>query len=259
MKRLLLAATATALTFAGPALADPLPLLYGYSLSATFQMSAAPSYQGSQKYSVFPSGNVAVTHPWQFDDFAAPDDAASLALYNGDRVSFGIAAAIIHNRGNSHELEGMRNIGWAGETGGFVNFWPTPWMRLRVETLKGIFGEDGLLVNTSADVVSRQGKWMFTAGPRFRWADDHYNGTYFGVTPGESLASRRYAPFLAQAGPMLAGAEAGMEYKLFSRWRLTLNGTYHRLLGDAAKSPLVRRAGTPDQFAIASGVRFLLN
>lgn len=258
MKRVLFATAALVLLGAGSASAAPLTL-YGYSLSATVQAAAAPSYQGSRKYSVFPSGNVAVTHPWQFDDYAAPDDAASLALYNGSRVSFGVAAAIIEARGNSHELEGMRNIGWAGEGGGFVNVWPMPWLRLRVEALKGVVAEDGLLVNASADLVRRDGPWMFTIGPRFRWADDHYTGTYFGVTPGEALASRRFTPYLAQSGPLGAGVEAGTEVKVTSRWRLTLNGTYHRLLGDAAASPLVRKIGTPDQFAIASGVRFLLN
>ena len=170
-----------------------------------------------------------------------------------------MAAAIIENRGNSHELEGMRNIGWAGEGGGIVNVWPVPWLRLRVEALKGLFAEDGLLVNTSADAVAHEGPWMFSIGPRFSWADSHYNGTYFGVTPGEALASRRFAPYQANAGPLFAGLEAATEVKVTSRWRLTLNGTYHRLLDDPAASPLVRKVGTPDQFAIASGVRFLLN
>lgn len=259
VKRFLLATAAAAFLIAGPASADPLSLLYGYSLSATFQAAAAPSYQGSHKYSVFPSGNVSVTHPWQFDDYAAPDDAASLALYNSKFASFGLAAAIIEDRGNSHELQGMRNIGWGGETGGFVNVWPMPWLRLRVEALKGVFAEDGLLVNTSADVVAHEGPWMFSVGPRFSWADDHYNGTYFGVTPGEALASRRYAAYQANGGPLFAGLEAATEVKVTSRWRLTLNGTYHRLLSEDAASPLVRQAGTADQFAVASGVRFLLN
>ncbi len=258
MRGVLFATAAIALLAAEPASAASLGL-WGYNLSATFQAAAAPSYQGSQKYSVFPSGNLSVTHPWQFDDFAAPDDSASLAFYNNDRLSFGLAASIIENRGNSHELEGMRNIGWAAESGGFVNVWPTPWLRVRVEALKGLVSEDGLLVNTSADVVTHKGPFMFAIGPRFSWADDHYNGTYFGITPGEALASRRYQPFHASGGPLFAGLEAATEYKLTSRWRLTLNGAYHRLLDDAANSPLVRKAGTADQVAIASGVRFMLN
>ncbi len=258
MKCVLFATASIALLSAGPALAEPFTF-FGYSLSASVQAAAAPSYQGSQKYSVFPSGNAAITHPWQFDDYAAPDDSASLALYNSDRASFGLAASIIEDRGNSHELEGMRNIGWAAESGGFLNVWPTPWMRIRIEALKGLVAEDGLLVNTAADLVTHQGPWMFSIGPRFSWADDHYNGTYFGITPGEALAGHRYSAYQANGGPAFAGLSAAAEVKVSPRWRLTLNGTYHRLLSDEANSPLVRQGGTADQVAIASGVRFLLN
>lgn len=257
MKTVLFAAAAVLLS-AAPALAEPASL-FGYTLRITLQATAAPHYQGSQQLAFFPSGNVSVTHPWQFDDFAAPDDAASLAVYNGERASFGIAAAIISARGNGHGLEGMRNIGYAGEGGGFVNFWPAPWLRLRLEALKGVVSESGLLINAGADFVTNTGPWMLTAGPRFRLADDTYAGTYFGVTPGEALANRRFAPFHAQAGLVSAGLAAGTEYKLSPRWRLTLNGTYRRLLGDAAASPLVRQGGTPNQFSISSGVRVLIN
>ncbi len=258
MKSFVFATGALALLGAEPALADPLTF-YGYALNASVQAAAAPSYQGSQKYSVFPSGNVALTRPWQFDDYAAPDDSASLAVYNSSLASFGLAASIIEDRGNSHELQGMRNIGWALESGGFANVWPTPWLRLRVEALKGVVAEDGLLVNTAADMVTHAGPWMFSIGPRFSWADGHYNGAYFGITPGEALASRRYSPYEANAGPLLAGLEASTEVKVSARWRLTLNGSYHRLLSQDANSPLVRQSGTADQVAIASGVRFLLN
>jgi outer membrane scaffolding protein for murein synthesis (MipA/OmpV family) len=258
LKALLIACAGCAAFSAGAASAQTLTI-FGYHLSASIQASSAPSWQGSRQYTIFPSGNLALTKPWQFDDFAAPDDSASLALVNTRIVQFGLAAAVIDDRGNSGTLQGMRNLGWAGEGGGFVNIWPTPWMRVRVEALKGLVSEDGLLINTGADFVTHPGRFTLSAGPRFSWADDHYMGTYFGVTPGEALASPRFNAYHAGAGPLSAGVEAGLEYKLRPRWRLTLNGNYDRLVGNAASSPIVRQGGTPDQASIAAGLRFMLN
>ncbi|HUO23616.1 MAG TPA: MipA/OmpV family protein [Caulobacteraceae bacterium] len=259
MKALLIACASCAALTAGTASAQTMTF-FGYHLSASLQAASAPSWQGSKYYSVFPSGNIALTKPWQFDDFYAQDDSASFALVNTRIVQFGIAAAVIDNRGNNKGLQGMRNIGYAGEGGGFVNIWPTPWMRVRVEALKGLVSEDGLLINTGADFVTHPGKFTLSAGPRFSWADDHYMGTYFGVTPGEALASPRFnAAYTARGGPLSAGIEAGVEYKLLSRWRLTLHGDYDRLLDHAASSPIVRQGGTPDQASVAAGLRFMLN
>jgi outer membrane protein len=157
-------ALGAALFAAGSASADPMTF-FGYNLSASIQAAAAPSWQGSRKYSIFPSGNVTLGHPWQFDDFYAPDDSASFALINTRIVQIGVAAAIIDSRGNSHELQGMRNIGWAGEGGGFVNIWPTPWLRVRVEALKGVVAEDGLLVNTGANLVAHPGRFTCRPAP----------------------------------------------------------------------------------------------
>ncbi len=258
MKSILFATTGCLSLCAGGASAQSLTL-FGYNLTASLQAAAAPSWQGSKRYSVFPSGNVAVTHPWQFDDFYAPDDAASLALVNTKILSFGVAAAILEDRGNSHELQGMQNIGWAGEAGGYANIWPTPWMRVRVEALKGLFAEDGLRVNVGSDLVTHPGKWTFSAGPRFSWADDHYTGTYFSITPAEALASPRFQnPYAARGGPLSAGLEASTEYKWRPRWRLTLSANYNRLLDDAAASPIVRQVGSADQFSVAGGIRFML-
>jgi outer membrane scaffolding protein for murein synthesis (MipA/OmpV family) len=251
-------AAAAAVCAAGTASAEPMTF-FGYNLSASIQAAAAPSWQGSRKYSIFPSGNVALDHPWEFDDFYAPDDSASFALINTRIVQIGVAAAIIDSRGNSNELQGMRNIGWAGEGGGFVNIWPTPWLRVRVEALKGVVAEDGLLVNTGANFVTHPGKFTLSAGPRFSWADDRYMGTYFGVTNGEALASPRFNPYHAGSGPLSAGVEAALEYKLRPRWRLTLNGNYDRLLDTAADSPIVRQVGVANQLSVAGGLRFMLN
>ena len=241
------------------AAAEPITL-FGYNLSVTVQGATASAYQGSKHYSGFPSVSVAVTRPWAYDDFGAPDDSPSIALVNTSNVSVGLAASVIAARGNGHALRGMNNIGWAGEGGGFVNWWPKPWMRVRVEALKGVFAEDGLLINTASDVVTHKGRFTLSTGPRFSWADDHYNGTYLGVTPGEAALSPNFRqPYVARAGPLAAGWEAAAEYKWFDRWRLNLSVNYDRLLSQDAQSPIVRVTGSPNQYSVAGGVRFMLS
>jgi outer membrane protein len=254
-----LLACALALIGAGTANAAEPFKLFGYDISASFTAGVAPSYPGSKHYAFFPSGNVATTTPNAFDAFSAPDDNASFALYHSQIVALGVTGSLIHDRGNRNELEGMRNIGWAVQSGAFVNVWPTDWLRLRVEAMKGLVSESGLIVNTAADAVRREGRLTLSGGPRFAWADDRYNGTYFGVTPAEALASPFIAaPYAAKAGPVSAGVAVAAEYKLYTRWRLVFSGRYRRMLSGDAGSPLVKQLGSADQFLAGAGVRFML-
>jgi outer membrane protein len=238
--------------------ADPVTV-FGYNLNASMQVQTAPTYEGGKQYSLFPGGSLAISRPWEFDSYSAADDAASLALINTRRFSFGAAFSLRENRGNDGNLEGMRNIGYALQSGAFMNVWPTRWLRLHIEGLKGLTSESGLVVNTGADVVHEGRMWMFAAGPRFSWADAHFNGTYFGVTPGEAQASPYIAqPYTARGGPHYAGVEANAEYKFRPAWRLTFAVGYTRLLADDAGSPLVKQLGTPDQLSGSVGLRFKL-
>jgi outer membrane scaffolding protein for murein synthesis (MipA/OmpV family) len=243
---------------AGAAHAEPVTF-FGYILNASITGQYAPSYEGGKHYTGFPGGSLAITKPWDFDAFAPPDDAASFGLINTKRFQFGAALSVRENRGNRDELEGMRNIGWAFQAGGFMNVWPTKNVRIHVEGLKGLTAESGIVVNSGIDYVVHPTKWNLSVGPRYSWGDDHFNGTYFGVTPAEAAASPYIAaPFHARAGSHYAGLEGMAEYKWKPRWRLTFNAGYNRMLGDAARSPLVRQLGSPDQFNVGGGLRFML-
>lgn len=243
---------------AGAAHAEPVTF-FGYILNASISGQYAPSYEGGKRYSWFPGGSLAITKPWEFDAFSPPDDAASLGLVNTKNVQFGLALSLRENRGNRDELEGMRNIGWAFQGGGYMNVWPTRNTRIHVEALKGLTAESGLLINSGLDYVVHPKDWNLSLGPRYSWGDDRFMGTYFGVTPSEAQASPYIAaPFHARAGSHYAGVEAMAEYKWKPRWRLTLNASYHRMMDDAARSPLTHQLGSVDQFNIGAGIRFML-
>jgi outer membrane protein len=246
------------IALAGAARAEPVTF-FGYILNASISGQYAPTYEGGKHYTWFPGGSLAITKPWDFDAFTPPDDAASFGLLNTKHFQFGPALSIRENRGNRDELQGMRNIGWAFQAGGFVNLWPTRNLRIHVEGLKGLTAESGIVVNAGADLVFSPQKWNLSIGPRYSWGDDRYMGTYFGVTPAEAQASPYIAnPFHARAGSHNAGFTAMAEYKWKPRWRLTLNAGYDRMLGDAASTPLTRQLGSVDQFNVGAGLRFML-
>ena len=250
---------AALISVAGVAHAAEPVTFFGYILNASISAQYAPTYEGGKHYGWFPGGSLAITKPWEFDAFSAPDDAAALGLLNTKHVQFGAALSVRENRDNNHELEGMRSIGWAFQGGGYMNIWPTRSTRIHVEALKGLTSESGLLINAGADYVFQPKMWNLSIGPRYSWGDDRFMGTYFGVTPAEAQASPYIAnPFHARAGSHYAGVEGMAEYKWLPRWRLTLNASYHRMMDDAARSPLTRQLGSVDQYNIGAGLRFML-
>jgi outer membrane scaffolding protein for murein synthesis (MipA/OmpV family) len=233
--------------------------VFGYDLNASLRAQVAPTYEGGKQYTVFPGGSLAITRPWEFDAYGAPDDAASFGIVNTKNISFGIAASIRENRGNDDVLQGFRNIGWSLEGGGFLNIWPTKWTRIHAEVLKGLTAQNGTEVNVGLDFVGHPSKFSLAFGPRFSWADSGFNGTYFGVNGAEAAASPYiHSVYTPKAGPRFVGLEANAEYRLFPRWRLTFDASYHRLIGDDGNSPLVRQIGSADQLSAALGVRFAL-
>ena len=238
--------------------AEPVTV-FGYILNASVSAEVAPSYEGGKHYAEFPGGSLAVTKPWEFDAFAAPDDAASLALVNLKSFEFGIAASLRENRGDEDELKGMRNIGWSFMSGGYTNVWLNRHTRIHIEGLKGLTAQSGIVVNTGLDFVGHPRMWNLSAGPRYSWGDQRFNSVYFGVSPGEAAASPYiHTAFNPGAGSHYAGVQAMAEYKWRPQWRLTLQASYDRMLGNDAASPLVRQLGSADQFNLGVGVRFVL-
>ncbi|RQP21339.1 MipA/OmpV family protein [Piscinibacter terrae] len=76
--------------------------------------------------------------------------------------------------------------------------------------------------------------------PSLTWADSRYNQAYFGVT-AEQAARTGFKAYNAGAG--LKGAELafGAEVELAKNWQLQGQVKVERLMGDAARSPIVER------------------
>ena len=94
-------------------------------------------------------------------------------------------------------------------------------------------------------------------GPRLSFADSEYMSTYFGVSSGEATASGgRLAAYDAGGGFRDVGLEFGAEYAWSDRITLYGDAGYRRLVGDAADSPIVKRAGSENQFTAGLGLTY---
>lgn len=230
----------------------------GLSVSARIQARIAPEYEGSDKYAVDPTGALSLFRTGVDRPFHAPDEGVSLGLFGGHDWSAGLAGQWRGRRDNDHDLQGFEKVAGTVEVGGFATWWPTDGLRVRSSIRHGIGGHDGWVAEVGADVVSQVGSWTLSIGPRARWADRSFSQTYFGVTPIEAVRSPfGIKPYRARGGLAAAGVLATGEYHWNARWSIIGEGDYHRVLGAAADSPIVRTFGSADQLSFSLGVRFL--
>lgn len=232
----------------------------GWSLSnLRVGLRVAPDYIGSNDYRLYPSGSINISRRGTQPSFGAPDDGVSYGFLGGQGWSAGVVGRWRSERDNDHDLRGFEKVDWAVEGGAFVNYWPNDGLRLRGEVRHGFGGHHSWMADLGADAVWRRAPLVASIGPRFSWGDDDFTRTYFGVDPMEAARSpfdiASYAP---DGAALTAGLVASAEYRLNRHWSLAAVGSYRRLLGDAADSPIVADLGSADQFSATLGIRYTL-
>ncbi|HEY7901212.1 MAG TPA: MipA/OmpV family protein [Caulobacteraceae bacterium] len=218
---------------------------------------ASPPYEGAPSDSLRPNLLFNIRRADFPYRFTPPDDTGSVALFTSRHFDFGAVLNIRRGRGDTGRLEGFRKIGWAAEPGIFVDVWPVDWLRARADIRQGLFGHHGEVGDVGVDLIHTGHRWDMSLGPRFGYGGARYMDTYFGVTPAEALAS----PFLTQpykpgAGARYVGVEAAYAYRPHPRVRITLGAGYHRLIGQAAASPVVALAGDRNQYSATLSVAY---
>lgn len=189
--------------------------------------------------------------------FEAPDEGAGIGILGHDSAfNFGPALAFQNKRQEEDVGAAVGDVGFTVEAGGFVEVYPSDNFRLRAELRQGLGGHDGLIGDLSADLIVRDGdRYIFSIGPRARWADNDFHDAYFGVTPAVTTATG-LATYNPNGGFYAVGAAAGLTYRLGRNWGLQGYVGYDRLIGDAADSPIVRSFGSRDQFSGGLGLFF---
>lgn len=212
-----------------------------------------PRYPGADTYLVYPFPIIAVGR------FYIPGLGQ---VANGAKVKRGFyfypSFGFIGERkaSDSPDLTGTNTIDWALELGVGAGY-RYDWLRGFVELRQGINGHTGQVADFGIDFIfNPTDRLEIFFGPRASWASDSYMNTYFSVTAAEASAPGAVlSPYDASAGFESAGLAARASYAWSENTTLHLQAGWDRLIGDAAKSPIVK-AGSENQFTVLGGVSY---
>lgn len=217
-----------------------------------------PSFRGSDRYVFTPYPMISIRRGGEARHPEIPGDGFDIDLLNNDFISLGPVAQYQPGRyySNERKLFGLRKLPWTIEGGAFVELWPTYNFRVRAEARHGFRDEDGWVASFAADFVQPMGAMLFTIGPRATWMSNRAMRNTFGVTWSEARLNNLVFPqhglyaYNPESGLDSAGAAASLTYKFNDSWSATGTASYNRLVGDAGKSPIVKRLGSRNQYNI---------
>jgi len=234
------------------------PVSGGWTVMIGAEGQRTPDFEGAAHSLLSPVPIFSIRRAGSVDQFRSPRDNASIALIDFGDLRAGPAAKLVSSRkaDNYAELNGLGDVKTAFELGGFIEYFPVDWLRVRNETRQGFGGHQGVVADFSADfIVPVTRAITFSAGPRFTWESTKAVSPYFSIDQLQAMASGLPA-FDAKGGAHTAGAGAQVKYRIDPQWEVHSYVEYDRLLGDAAKSPLVTARGSVNQTTVGIGASY---
>ena len=224
----------------------------------------APRFEGSTRHDIAPWPIISWRRADEKEWLELPTDGLDISLIETDNFRAGPVGFLrwqrdnstIQPRGFSRVGRGHSSIDLSLEGGGFLEYWPTEWLRTRLEVRESLLGASGLLAVASTDLVWKPSRDLtMAAGPRVTLADRRFMTSYYGVSPTQAATSglSTYAP---QAGLRSVGAGAFIRYKLSPNWTTQAFIDYNRLTGEAGDSPVILNRGSPDQYMVGLGLSY---
>jgi outer membrane protein len=200
-------------------------------------------------------------------DFFGPRDSFGFSVLSLGPVKIGPAFKLVNEReGWSYaELYGLAGVHTALQAGGFIDYWPVQWLRLRGEVRQGFGGETGVTGDLFLDAVVPVGQFVFSAGPRMTLQSSAAVSPYFSITAAEAAATTVFGPphgfaplpaYNAGGGVYSYGAGTQVQYVFSPQWAAHGFVEYERLTGSVADSPLVTQRGSPNQFTYGLGATY---
>ncbi len=286
-RRLLVSATALLLTSAAPALAQSAPPapadndqlaadLDKDSVTIGVAGAYVPDYDGSNDYRFVPAP-AAIGSVKGFN-FSIIGNRASIDLIPnrpGQKIDlqFGPVGVINFDRSSTKNIDDVRvrALGKRATTlelGGYVGIGKTgvitsPYDKVSVSVSyrKGVTGAHNSEIwqpsFTYLTPLSRKAAVGILASAQH--VGQGYADTYFSITPTQSLASGlpTYAAHSGWKNYSVGGfATYSLTGNLLHGFKVIAGGTYSRELGDFSYSPIVRVAGSPNQWLGAVGVAY---
>lgn len=205
----------------------------------------APTYEGSKRYEFVPVPAISLS--WN-DTLVIDNTTARLTVIRTPWLQAGPLAAWRPGRkqDDDHRLKGLGDVDDAFDFGAFARVGFGGWSAT-VSARQDVIDSSGALVNLETGYeLPLSDSFSLTVGADATWASGDYMSANFGVTRHQARRSK-YDEFDAGAGFKNAGLSLGASYALSERWSLNAVTGYERLLGDAARSPIVKQGGTADQ------------
>ena len=261
---------AVAASAAGAAdLTPPTPApVEGWTITLGVGPEVFTSFPGASSVSIWPTGYIAYRRPVEPEPFVSPDDGLGIALLDLPWINAGPVARFISERtlsggfgsiGNNQNFFVLHNVGFTAELGGFLELWPTDFIRARFEARQGVSGAQGFDANIELDLVERYGPWTFSAGPRFEFGDTQFMNAYFSVTPAEAFLNGNVFPYQAHGGLTSVGGLGAIKYAFTPAWSATVFGGVNRYVSSAGGSPIPNRLGSLEDLTAGVIVAYSFN
>jgi outer membrane protein len=221
----------------------------------------APKFEGGRHDKLQWQPLVSVGKQGAGPRFTSRNDNPSFSLLDNGAMRAGIVGKYDSSRdsGDDRALKGMKKVKWGAEAGGFVEVYPTDWLRARAEVRQGIRTHSGVVADTSIDAFTDiLPDLQLSGGPRATWATGNYFDTYYGVNSSQSAASG-LSPYNPGGGLESVGVGSALTWKATKNLTTSSFVEYKRLQGPAADSSLVREKGSRNQLMIGLSASYKFN
>lgn len=208
---------------------------WAFSIGVTSGFS--PDYEGSNDYSFGYSPNISAS--WRDTIFYKGRTlGANLIRQKNLKAGLMITKSSGRSEDCNDKLDGLGDVDGSIEAGGFVSFRKKPY-RFKAEVKQDVgSGHEGALVYLGAGTNLPFENLPISIELGATWASSNYMESFFGIDAQQSLDSglKQY-----NAGAGIKDIKLSMTtgYPITKRWRIGAAVEYHRLVGDAADSPIV--------------------
>jgi outer membrane protein len=196
-------------------------------------------------------------------EFVGARDGIGFAVFDNGQLRVGPSFKLVWERlASSYQaLNGLGNVDFALQAGGFAEYWPAQWLRLRGEARQGIGGETGLTGDLFVDAVVPLGQFRLSGGPRMTMQTAAAVSPYFSINATQSANSgvsglAQLPVYNASGGIYSYGAGGQLEYFFNKQWATHGLVEFERLTGSVADSPLVTQRGSPNQLTLGLGATY---
>ena len=221
-----------------------------------------PEFPGSKHYKAIPFGMGRLAYRDYYIEVLGP--RAKINVIPGGVLEAG--PIVGYDGGRDHDVKNDRlkllpEVGSSVEFGGFAKLnmerllLHNDKLSLGAEFAKASGGHGGYTANLQTSYGIQFSRAFFmSVDAEVQFADKKYSNAYFGVSAIGSAATGLPA-FTAAAGVTRAEIGLTTRYLFSPNWGVTGRISYGRLLGDAAKSPIVKTEGSENQ--LGGGVAVL--